>query len=298
MTNDGKLDWEHLHVFLAVARSGSARQAAEQLGCHYTSVIRRIGNLETDLNAKLFDRSARGYALTDLGREIVDHADNMSSEADAISRRLFGADVRLSGTLRVAMTTTIASYLLVEDLRDFAESYPDVDLQIVTDTGFADLSKGEAHVTVRVSNNPGDYLVGRRYGTYCEAVYATPDYLARANPKAKGTQARWLHWLKGEPFAKYIAQSEFPEVTQMQTISDEVLLLNAAKSGMGLATLPCFYADPAPELVRAGAAAPVACLDIWLLAHPDVRHNTRVRTFMDQIGQALERKKGLLAGEI
>jgi DNA-binding transcriptional LysR family regulator len=290
------LDWEDLHVFLAVARNGSARKAGAALNCHYTSVTRRISALEKRLDVRLFDKSPKGYVLTDLGHEIVDHADNMESEALAISRRLYGADTRLSGELRVAMTTTIASYLLVDTLRDFADAHPGIDLNVVTDSSFVDLSRGEAHVTVRVSDNPGDYLVGRRYGTYYEAVYATPDYLKEHPIACADTDARWLHWLKGDDFDAYIAKSEFPYVRKKQTINDEVLLLNATSAGTGIATLPCFYGDTDPNLVRVGASPPEKCLGIWLLAHPDLVRNQRVRTFLDFVGMALEGKKRLLEG--
>lgn len=298
MTETLRLDWEDLHIFLAVARYGSARRASEELGCHYTSVIRRISNLESKLEARLFDKSPKGYELTELGRDIVNHADNMESEALAISRKLQGADTHLKGELRIAMTTTIASYLLVDDLKNFSQAYPDVQLELITNTTFADLTRGEAHVTVRVSNNPGDQLKGRRYGSYYEAVYARPEYLEAHRPDEQNTSAKWLHWLKGDTFKKYIAHSDFPNIQNMQTIADEVVLLNAARTGMGIATLPCFYADPDPCLVRVGVSPPVPCLGIWLLAHPDLTQNARVRAFMDFIGKALEGKKALLEGEV
>ena len=296
MTAKQSLDWEDLHFFLATARTGSTRRASEELGCHYTSVIRRISNLEEKLSARLFDKSPKGYALTELGQQIVSHADNMENEAIAISRLLLGADSQLTGELRVAMTTTIASYLLVDELRAFSEAYPDVQLEIITGSSFADLARGEAHVTVRVSNNPGDHLVGRQFATYYEAVYATPDYVERTSPSSPDTTAKWLHWLRGSAFEKYITKSDFPNVRHKQTILDEVLLLNAVKSGMGIATLPCFYGDPDPKLVRIGSSPPQPCLGIWLLAHPDLVQNARVRIFMDFVGEALKAKKDLLTG--
>lgn len=296
MENLIALDWEDLHVFLAVARSGSARKAGVALNCHYTSVTRRISALEKRLDVRLFDKSPKGYVLTDLAHEIVDHADNMESEALAISRRLYGADTRLTGELRVAMTTTIASYLLVDTLRDFADAHPGIDLNVVTDSSFADLSRGEAHVTVRVSDNPGDHLVGRQIGTYFEATYATPEYIKNHDLNNPDTEARWLHWLGGKDFEVYIAKSEFPNIKKKQSISDEILLLNSARSGAGIATLPCFYGDTDPSLVRVSRSPPAKCLGIWLLAHPDLVKNQRVRVFLDFVGKALVEKKGLLEG--
>lgn len=298
MAKSTQMDWEDLRVFLAVARTGSARKASDSLSMHYTSVIRRISGLETAMAAQLFDKSPKGYALTELGHSILDYAENMEGDALAITRKLHGADSALSGVLRVAMTTTVASYLLMDDLRAFSEAYPDVELDLRTNTSFADLSRGEAHVTVRVSDNPGDHLVGRRYATYYEAVYASPEYLKHNPLDTQDTQARWLHWLKGKPFENYIAKSEFPHITRTQSISDEVVLLNAARAGMGIATMPCFYGDADPALERVGTHPPQPCLGIWLLTHPDLTKNARVRTFTEFIGKALEHKRLLLAGEL
>ncbi len=291
-------DWEDLHVFLAVARNGSARKAGTALGIHYTSVARRISGLETRLKVRLFDKSPKGYELTELGHEILAHADNMESEALAISRRLYGADSQLSGALKVAMTTTVASFLLVDALRDFADAHPGIELIMVTDSAFADLSRGEAHVTVRVSNNPGDHLVGRQFGSYYEAIYARPEYLQRHDPAAPDTSARWLHWLRDDAFDAYIAKSEFPAIRRTQSIGDEILLLNAARAGAGIATLPCFYGDTDPQLVRVGTRPPQECLGLWLLAHPDLVRNQRVRVFLDFIGKALAEKRDQLEGNL
>ncbi|MFY0681040.1 MAG: LysR family transcriptional regulator [Thalassovita sp.] len=291
-------DWEDLHVFLSVARAGSARAAADTLGCHYTRVIRRITAFEGQLGVRLFDRSPKGYELTEAGASVLSHTDQMESEVIALLRKLQGEDESLSGVLRVSMTSTVASFLLAEDLSAFADAHPELTLQFSTNTQFADLERGEAQVIIRVSNTPGDDLVGRQFGQYSQAVYATPAYLARHDLSAADTKARWLHWLKDDAFQAYVAQSEFPNILTRQTIDDELLLLNAARAGMGIATLPCFYADPDPTLVRVGHAQPEPCYGIWLLTHPDLQRNARTRAFMDYFAEALERKRPLLEGQL
>lgn len=228
-----KLDWTNLRTFLATGRHGSTRAAAEELGIHYSSVARQIAALEAQLGTRLFDRSVTGYVLTDPGAQLMRRAEAMETEALAISREITGADAQISGELRVSMSPTIASFLLVDDLRDFCAAYPSISLSIDTGYGFADVTRRDADVVIRVSDAPGDSLVGRRAGTFHESVYATPAYLDKHSPDKEPTKCVWLSWLPDETFRKRRAFWNMPLVEKHMQIEDEVLLLEAVKSGWG-----------------------------------------------------------------
>jgi DNA-binding transcriptional LysR family regulator len=99
-----------------------------------------------------------------------------------------------------------------------------------------------------------------------------------------------------EAFEKKRAASEFPLVQDYTQIEDEVLLLGAAKSGWGMATLPCFYGDKQRDLVRVSKQPPEPVLGVWLLTHPDLLQSAKVRCFMDFFGKALSAKASELTG--
>lgn len=296
MSQVAGFNWENMRVFLAVARAGSARQAAEGLGVHYTSITRRVAAFEKQMGAHLFDKGVNGYSLTEHGLSVLRHAETMENEAFAIERRLTGADERISGELRVTMSTTIAAYLLVDGLRDFRSAHPGIKLSIDTGYRFADFNRREADVTIRVSDDPGDQLVGRKFGTYHQSVYATRSYLEQHSPQEADSGCCWLDWTNEETFHKQREKSEFPNVRDYMQIEDEVLLLEAAKAGMGIATLPCFYADSTPELVRVSLRPPEPVLGVWLLTHPDLNKNAKVRCFIDFFAAVLSDRSDLLAG--
>ena len=65
------LDWDDLRYFLAVAATGSLSAAARELNVNTTTVLRRIGNLEEALDARLFERLRSGYALTQDGTRLL-----------------------------------------------------------------------------------------------------------------------------------------------------------------------------------------------------------------------------------
>ena len=62
------IDWDDVRYFLAVARGGSVRAAAERLGVNHSTVLRRIARLEERLGAHMFEKLPSGYRLTAGGR--------------------------------------------------------------------------------------------------------------------------------------------------------------------------------------------------------------------------------------
>ncbi|HEX4077703.1 MAG TPA: LysR family transcriptional regulator [Rhizomicrobium sp.] len=70
-----RMGLRHLRYFVAVAEEGSLTNAAEQrLHTAQPSFSRQIRDLELEVGAKLFERRARGIALTAAGRVFLDHA--------------------------------------------------------------------------------------------------------------------------------------------------------------------------------------------------------------------------------
>ena len=65
------MKWDHVRVFLAVARHNRLSQAGKHLGLDTSTVGRHIDQLEKDLSTRLFNRSPQGYALTPEGSRLV-----------------------------------------------------------------------------------------------------------------------------------------------------------------------------------------------------------------------------------
>ena len=98
--------WDDLRVFLAIARGGSLSAAARSLGVNHSTVFRRINSLEERLQVRLFERSRKGYTLTEAGEEIFSSVEQIEDQIFEIQRKLLGKDIRLSGTLKISTTDT------------------------------------------------------------------------------------------------------------------------------------------------------------------------------------------------
>ena len=72
-----------------------------------------------------------------------------------------------------------------------------------------------------------------------------------------------------------------------------MLRTHACRIGVGLAEIPCFLLDPhVPRL-----SEPVAAFEVWVLVHPDLQRNPRLKLFRDAMVDALQRHGPLLRGE-
>src|ERR1700760_1895652 len=86
------IDWDDVRFFLAVARGGSVRAAAERLEVNHSTVLRRIAQLEQRLGAQMFEKLPTGYRLTEAGEEVLELANQMEASSPQLETRVFGRD--------------------------------------------------------------------------------------------------------------------------------------------------------------------------------------------------------------
>ena len=291
------LDWNDLRTVLAVSRARGASEAARALGVHPSTVFRRLNALEASLGARLFNHLAEGYAPTPAGEEICALAERMEAEVAVLDRRLAGRDLRPSGTVRVTTTDTLVG-LLTPHFAAFRRAHPEIALHVVVASRFFDLTRHDADVALRPTNDPPETLVGRRLATIATAVYAAKTYLA-AHPEADDLAAH--AWIAPDESLAHLAAARwlrrtFPRAANGYRVNSLMAALAAAKAGLGVAALPCYLAEGEPSLAR--VLPPLAKLDsgLWLLTHEDLRQVARVRAFLDAMAEGLARSKDLLEG--
>ncbi len=289
------MEWDDVRLFLALVRAGSVRAAAAKAGVSHSTVARRVEAFETRLGVKLFDRLPSGYVLTAAGEDLLGVAEKVENELDGVQRRLVGQDRRLAGVIRVTMVDVIATHLLMPNLTEFRELYPNIELEVVITYEALDLTRREADVAIRFVKNPPDHLIGHRLATVANAAYATQDYLDH-HDLADPTSVSWIGFGSPSPFPKWVKQSDYPNVPAKGVFNSMLLQLQAARCGMGMANLPCFMGDPDPELRRLPPGEPRPGYDLWLLRHRDTRSTARLRVFSEFVGAAVAEHRPLLEG--
>ncbi|MEP9351578.1 LysR family transcriptional regulator [Xanthobacter sp. KR7-225] len=294
------IPWDDFRLVRAVAETGSLAGAADQLSVNHSTVFRRLGALESQLGARLFERSRGGYVPTPTGEEMVRLAERMAEEVAAVERRITGQDLRPSGELRVTTNDTLLVHLLTPIFASFRKAYPEIRLDIVVANPSLNLSKRDADVAIRASDRPGDTLVGRRIGSIAWAVYARPGACAAALSPQDFRRHDWLGF--GEPLsgirpAKWLRE-RVGEEKIVYRVNTVLGLSEAAAAGIGLGLLPCMIAERSPGLVRVLPPQPELEAGLWLLTHPDIKATARVRAFMDHAARELGRLRPLIEGQV
>lgn len=290
------MNWDDLKIFLAVAREGSARAAAHKLGVHHSTVTRRIETLESTQNVRLFDRLPSGYALAIAGEELLQAVTRIENEINGIELHILGQDAHLKGDIRVTLPDAMATDLLMPDLVSFMETYPEVNLEILISYGLFSLTKREADVAIRITENPPEHLVGRKVACYHCATYASHAYLEAHDLPTDTANAHWIGWDSPTPYPDWVRKSEFPNIPIRGRVNHPAAQLAAAKAGLGIARIPCFLGDPEPALRRVPPGDSAPCQDVWLLTHKDLISTVRIQTFMNFMSDAFNQTLDLLEG--
>ncbi len=166
-----------MQVFLRVVESKSFVRAAETLGLPASSVTGIIKRLEKHLQTRLLNRSTRNLSLTPEGeryfyrcREILDLIDETESS-------LHGSMERPQGRLRVDMPGGIAHAVILSQLGQFQQRYPDIYLMIGVNDRQVDLIQDGVDCVIRTGRLHDSTLVARRLGELRWITCAAPSYL-------------------------------------------------------------------------------------------------------------------------
>ena len=285
------MNWDDIRYFLTLCREGSVSRAGAALGVTHTTVARRIAALEQTLGTRLFDRSADGYAMTQVAENIFDTAVRMEERALAIGREVFGRDAALSGKLKLTAPYDFASNVLVSDMGAFRKTYPGIDLELLTTTGLLDMAAREADIAVRLTASPPEYLVGRRVLPLIHGVYATPSYL-----KKHGDSPQVLLFRGDDAEPEWVAK-HFPGAPVAMRIDNVSVMLTAVLAGLGVARMPCFIGDHERRVRRLELDLAPSSWGIWVLTHADLRSTARVRVAREYLADIIENRRELILGE-
>ena len=293
------IPWDDFRLVRAIAETGSLAGAAEQLAVNHSTVFRRLGTLEQQLGARLFERARAGYVPTPMGEEMVRLAEHMADEVLAVERRITGQDLRPSGELRVTTNDTLLVHMLTPIFASFRQAYPEIRLDVVISNQSLSLSKRDADVAIRASDRPGDTLVGRRMASIAWGIYgsAAQDVAGPLDP-ADLRRHDWIGFsdnLGAIKPAKWLRE-RVGEEKIIYRVNTVLGLAEAAAAGMGLALLPCFIAAVTPGLVQLMGRQAELESGLWLLTHPDIKATARVRTFMEHAGREIGKLRGRIEG--
>jgi len=291
------LDWDHLRVFLAVARAGQMLAAARQLGLDHATVGRRLGALEASLGTKLLERRTTGSELTPAGEKLLGHAERIETEMLQAQSAIGNVDLALTGTVRIGAPDGFGTYFLAPRLGVLADRNPGLTIQLAPLPRSFSLPKREVDIAVTLQRPSEGRLIARKLTDYSLGIYAARDYLERTGPIED------LSALTGRVLVTYVPDLVYSPALDYFEVFREVEArrlecasvvgqMEAVRAGAGVGILHDYAARRHPELVR---LLPVHSYrrSYWLVIHADIHDLRRIKEVEGFIVEAVREARGL-----
>ena len=250
------MDLRSLHTFIQVAETGSFTKAGELLGYSQPTISVQIKQLETQLQAKLFDRIGHTVRLTQKGREILPYAQQVCHMCQEMTRQS-DPDTALHGTIRLAAADSMSALLFSDGFVTFRERYPNISLKVIT-AGTGELFRLLDHNEADMVYTLDSHIYNTNYVTAAEEQVGVHFVVASGHPLAEQETVS-IQLLLTQPFLltekgmsyrrlldDALAQASL-EIQPIFEVSRAELLCELAEKGMGIAFLPDYVTQAAVD---------------------------------------------------
>src|SRR5438874_2406302 len=168
------MDLIALADFNLVARHGGFGRAARAAGRPKATLSRRVSELESSLDLRLFERGTRALKLTQEGRALFARTGALLSELDETAAAIASGGDRPRGKLRISAPLLFSQTAMGKLAAGFALKYPEVRLEVTTEDRSVDMVEEGYDLVIRVNPDPDENLVGRIFLRDRLVVVASP----------------------------------------------------------------------------------------------------------------------------
>ncbi len=282
--------WDDLRLLLALHRHRSFLGAAKALGVATSTISRRMDALERTLGRVIVHRSSAGTFVEPSALELVGLAEQMDLGLRATRRDQGDGESALVGTVRISLPEGGARPVM-QRLTDLRRRHPGLELEILSEARLVNLARREADVGLRGSKSASPSVVHRSVGRVTFGLYAAPSYVER---RLRGVR------LTPEDFARHdFLGHDDPKTTQTGWLRErgatrfvirsnsDLVLLDAAACGEGIALVADSSARGVPGLLRLEVDAPFPSLPVYVAYQRDLRKIPRVRAVVEAMAAAI-----------
>jgi DNA-binding transcriptional LysR family regulator len=167
-----------LQLFTRIVEQNSFSRAADLLGIPRATATHAIKELENRLGTRLLERTTRHVRPTLDGQAYYERCVQVLTDLDDAEAVFRQGAASPRGVLRVDMSGTHATRVVLPRIREFHALHPDIELVISSGDRLVDLVREGVDCVIRAGDPRDLNLVARRLARMPQAIVASPDYLA------------------------------------------------------------------------------------------------------------------------
>lgn len=282
------MDLLALADFNLVARHGGFGRAARAAGRPKATLSRRVSELESSLELRLFERGTRMLKLTQEGRALYERTGTLLAELDEAAAAIASGGDRPRGRLRISAPLLFSQTAMGKLAARFALKYPEVRLEVTTEDRAVDMIEEGYDLVIRVNPDPDESLVGRIFLRDRLVVVASPSLGRPTRDRAVPAVVRET----GDPTSSWVVVAPGGNlritVEPVLCLSSLIMVRDAVRAGVGAARLPVslvIHDLAAGKLVHWGDVdGPEIAL--WTLYPSRRLLSARVSAFLDCLKEA------------
>ena len=172
-------NYNDLRAFLTVARERSFTRAAAQLGVSQSALSHAIRGLETRLGLRLLARTTRNVTPNEAGERLLKALTPNFQDIDTALASLGDLRDKPGGTIRITTAEHAASTILWPALRRLLPDYPDIHVEVISDSTLTDIVAERFDAGIRLGEQVARDMIAIPIGPPMRmAVVGSPGYLA------------------------------------------------------------------------------------------------------------------------
>lgn len=279
-------DWNRARAFLVTAEEGSLSAAARALKMTQPTLGRQVTALETELGVALFERGGRGLELTPSGLDLLEHVRSMGDAASRFSLTASGQSTSVEGSICITATEVMAAFVLPPILGKLRLLEPGIEIELIASNSTSDLKRREADIAVRSFRPTQSDLIARRVRGANFYLYASSDYLRRignpTSPRELG-DADFLGIDRTNLLIDALSERDIAlTLRNFPVITEHFLVLwELVKHGLGIGFMAEEVGDTEPLVERVLPELDPFPVEVWLVAHRELKTSRRVRMVFD-----------------
>lgn len=280
------MDLLALADFNLVARHGGFGRAARATARPKATLSRRVAELESSLDLRLFERGARALKLTQEGQALYARTEVLLTELDEAAAAIASGGGKPRGRLRISAPLLFSQIAMGKLVAEFARAYPEVRPEVSTEDRGVDMVEEGYDLVIRVNPDPDARLVGKVFLRDQLVIVASPS-LARSKKKPVPAVVRGAAGSGTWELVTATGKSRMA-IDPVLSLSSIIMVRDAVRVGVGVAQLPVSLVShdlAAGRLVKWGSVEGPD-ISLWTLYPSRRLLSARVSAFLAHLQRA------------